>query len=192
MNFCHIQTEFYGITCSGCCMRIYTGCHVESFNIEVQEYFCTQQLVYVDLSFYCAFRESCSIVCYVLRTDTHNNSFSIISAIDQSFCFVFRQFQAVVTYLQSNVFSVNFYSCIQEVHLRRSDESGYKQVSRSVVQVLRCIYLLNNTIFHNYDSGTQCHSFCLVMCYVDDSSTQSLMQFGDLCSHLYTQFSIQV
>ena len=48
MNFGHIQTEFYGITCSGCCMRIYTGCHVEAFNIEVQEYFCSKQLVNFD------------------------------------------------------------------------------------------------------------------------------------------------
>ena len=37
------------------------------------------------------------------------------------------------------------------------------------------INLLDNTILHNYDSGTQCHSFCLVMCYIDDSSFQSLM-----------------
>ena len=35
-------------------------------------------------------------------------------------------------------------------------------------RVLRCIYLLNNTVLHNNDSGTQCHSLCLVMCYVDE------------------------
>ena len=30
------------------------------------------------------------------------------------------------------------------------------------------------------------------MCYVDDGSFQSVMQFGDLGTHLYTKFSIQV
>ena len=30
------------------------------------------------------------------------------------------------------------------------------------------------------------------MCYVDDSSAQSLMQLGNLSSHLYTKLCIQV
>ena len=43
-----------------------------------------------------------------------------------------------------------------------------------VVQVLRSIYLLDNAILHNNDSGTQSHSLGLVMCYVDDGCTYSL------------------
>ena len=33
------------------------------------------------------------------------------------------------------------------------------------------VNLLDNTILHNYDSGTKCHSLCLVMCNVDDGCT---------------------
>ena len=61
-----------------------------------------------------------------------------------------------------------------------------------IIQILRSIYLLDNTILQNYDSGTQCHSLCLVMCYIDDGGAQSLMQLGNLNTHLYTQLSIQV
>ena len=129
---------------------------------------------------------------YVLRTDTHNNGLSVISAVDNSFCFGSRQFHVVFTNSKSNVVSVNFYFCIQEVHLRRSDESCNEQVARCVVQVLRGIYLLNNSVFHNNDSGTKCHSLGLVMCYVDDGSAQSLMQFRNLGTHLYTKLCIQV
>ena len=61
---------------------------------------------------------------------------------------------------------------IHEVHLRRSDESGNEQVARCIVKVLRCIYLLNNSVFHNNDSCSECHSLCLVMSYVDDRCTK--------------------
>ena len=60
---------------------------------------------------------------------------------------------------------------IDQVHLRRTDESSNELVSRLIVQVLRGIYLLDNTILKNNDSGTQSHSLGLVMCYVDDGCT---------------------
>ena len=69
---------------------------------------------------------------------------------------------------------------IKEVHLRRSDESCNEQIARCIVKVLRCINLLYDTVFHNNDPCTKCHSLCLVMCYVDDRSTQVLMKLGNL------------
>ncbi len=59
-------------------------------------------------------------------------------------------------------------------------------------RVLRSIYLLNNTVVHNDDSGTKSHSLCLVMGYVDDGCAQSLMKLGDLDTHLYTKLCVQV
>jgi len=41
---------------------------------------------------------------------------------------------------------------IDQVHLRRTDESSNELVSRLIVQVLRSIYLLDNTILKNNDS----------------------------------------
>src|SRR5574344_1347701 len=43
-----------------------------------------------------------------------------------------------------------------------------------LIQVLRSIYLLDNAVLHNNDSGTKGHSLGLVMCNVDDGGAQSL------------------
>src|SRR5699024_2286193 len=56
----------------------------------------------------------------------------------------------------------------------------------------RRIYLLHQTVFHNNDTGTQRHSLYLVVCYVNNGCFQSLMQSGNLNTHLYTQLSVQV
>ena len=61
-----------------------------------------------------------------------------------------------------------------------------------IIKVLRCINLLDDTILHNYDTSTKCHSLCLVVCNVDDSCLKSLMKLRNLNTHLYTKLSIQV
>ena len=93
---------------------------------------------------------------------------------------------------QGYIIAGNLNLCIHEVHLRRSDKSCYEQVAWLIIQVLRRIYLLHDTVFHNDDSCTKSHSFCLVMGYVNDGSAQVLMQFGDLNTHLNSQFCIQI
>ena len=42
-------------------------------------------------------------------------------------------------------------------------KSCNEQVLRLLVQILRSIYLLDNAVLHNNDSGSQRHSFGLVM-----------------------------
>ena len=86
-----------------------------------------------------------------------------------------RSFQCVRTNLEVCTVTIFNNSNIDEVHLRRTDEACNEQVDRVIVQSLRSIYLLNNTILHNNDSGTQSHSLGLVMCNVDDGCFQSLM-----------------
>ena len=48
MNLLSIQSKFNSIAGSCSCTRIYTGSYVSTLYIEVQEYFCTKQLVYTD------------------------------------------------------------------------------------------------------------------------------------------------
>ena len=195
MNLLSIQSKFNGIAGSCGCTRIYTSGYVSALNIEVQEYFCTKQLIYTDGGLDHSLRrllQPLVRIMYILRTDTKNNGLSVVAAIDEFLSFCRSKFDGMVAYLKSNVVAAYFNGSIQEVHLRRTDESSYEQVARIVVKVLRGIYLLNNTIFHNYDSGTKGHSLCLVMCNVNDGCAQSLMQFGDLNTHLYTKFCIQV
>ena len=51
-----------------------------------------------------------------------------------------------------------------------SHETCNEEVLRSVVEILRSINLLDNTVLHNYDSGTKGHCLGLVMGYVDNGS----------------------
>ena len=52
---------------------------------------------------------------------------------------------------EKNKISLN--NCVEEVHLRRSDEAGNEEVAWLVVEVLRRVDLLNDTILHNNGTG---------------------------------------
>ena len=58
--------------------------------------------------------------------------------------------------------------------------------------MLRCINLLNDTVLHNYDSGTQSHSLGLVVGYVDKCGTKSLIELRNLGTHLSTELCVEV
>ena len=128
----------------------------------------------------------------IFRTNTKNNSLAIISTIDQLLSFVLRQTDICILQRQDHAVPFHAAKRIYKVHLWRSDKSCYEQVIRLIIQYLWCIYLLYDTTIHNYDSGSQCHSLCLIMCYIDNGSSQSLMQSGNLYSHLSTKLGIQI
>ena len=81
---------------------------------------------------------------------------------------------------------------INEVHLGRSYESCNEEVARIGVKVLRRINLLNEAVLHNNYSVRHCHSLCLVVRYVDEGGSESLVQERNLGSHLSTQLSVEV
>src|SRR5699024_2437805 len=151
MDLLSIQCKFYGIACSCCCSWIHSCSHACAFIIEVQEYFCTEHLVYTDLSFDHGVRRSlkeCRLIMHIFRTDTKYNGLSIVSAVDQLLSLCCRQFDLGRSCYQVYLTILYFTGSIYKVHLRRSDESCYEQVARIIIQCLRCIYLLNNTSVH--------------------------------------------
>ena len=126
----------------------------------------------------------------MLRTNTHDDGLSYISAVNQLLALLCRKSNlAGLSKIQA---SIRKNLGIQEVHLRRSDESCGEQVRRLVVQILRGVDLHDNAVLHNDDSGTKRHSLGLVMRNIDDRCAQSLMQLGDLGSHLNTELRVQV
>ena len=76
--------------------------------------------------------------------------------------------------------------------MRCADEACNEQVDGVIVEVLRCIYLLNETVLHNNDTRTHCHSFGLVMRYVYECCAKSLVELGNLRSHRSTELSVEV
>jgi len=61
-----------------------------------------------------------------------------------------------------------------------------------LIKSLRSINLLNNTVFHNNDSVAHCHSFSLIVSYVNKCCTQFLVKLSNFCSHLCTELSVKV
>ena len=192
MNLGSLDTE--GHFASGSCFRsrIDACGHVSAIDGEVQEYLCAEQLIDLDLCLDrgVALCDKLRIIIQVLRTDPEDNRLSDISAIHNLLRLLNRKMNLSCCAKVKIAVRKNF--CIKEVHLRRSDESCREQVRRLVVQILRRIDLLHNTILHDDDSGTKGHSLRLVMRDIDDGCTQSLMQLGDLGSHLDTKLCIQV
>ncbi|GFI37311.1 hypothetical protein IMSAGC015_01498 [Lachnospiraceae bacterium] len=129
---------------------------------------------------------------YILRTDSKYNSLSVITAVNQLLSLLRCKLDGGRTSLKEYIASLYLTYSINKVHLRRSDEACNEQVARTVIQCLRCIYLLYDPGIHNYDSCSKRHSLCLVMCYIDNGCTQSLMKLGDLNTHLAAELCVQV
>ena len=79
-----------------------------------------------------------------------------------------------------------------KVHLRSSDEARNEEVDRLVIEVLRSIDLLDETVLHDNDSRCHGHSLDLVMRNVYERRTYALMNLGELGSHACTELCIEV
>src|SRR5690554_997458 len=122
----------------------------------------------------------------VFWADTHNNLFADVRWVYKFLNLSFRNFNLALTIFENCIYSIVFLgkSNINEVHLWTSDESANEKINWMIVQVLRSINLLDETVLHNYDTGTHGHSLCLVMSNIYECGLQSVVQFGNLSSHL--------
>ena len=105
---------------------------------------------------------------------------------------VSRNGNFVFVELEDKVVALLVNGRVDEVHLRRSDEACYEHVAGIIIEVLRGVNLLDNAVLHNDDPGTERHSLGLVMGYIDEGGAQSLIDLGDLGTHLCTELCIQV
>ncbi len=94
--------------------------------------------------------------------------------------------------MQAKIISVLHHGTGNEVHGRRSDESGHKEIGRVVIHVSGRIELLHNAVFHDGDAVGQRHGLDLVMGHIHDGGGDALMQKLDFRTHLHAQLGIQV
>ena len=78
--------------------------------------------------------------------------------------------------VEGQVFAVAGDRNVEKVHGRAADKAGHKDVAWLVVQGLRGIALLQNTIAHDGDAGTHGHGLNLVMGHIDEGGLKALMQ----------------
>ena len=88
--------------------------------------------------------------------------------------------------------AVSVYRDLKNVHIRRSDKLGYKNISRTVINLRRRIILLNHALVQNNDFLTDCHCLNLVMRYIDKGGFINLMDLDKLAAGKSAELGIQV
>ena len=81
---------------------------------------------------------------------------------------------------------------VKEVHLRRTDETGYEQVGGVIEDLLRRADLLDKAVAHDNDPVAQGHGLGLVVGNIDKGGVDLLAQLDDLGAHLVTELGVQV
>ncbi|MNZ59995.1 hypothetical protein D3C78_780540 [compost metagenome] len=128
----------------------------------------------------------------IFRTNTQDYLFTYISFVFQNCSFTLWYFKVKISSFETDRTAFFSQSTIYKVHSWGTDEACNEHILRLVVQFFWRSRLLNNTSFHNHDTVTHCHSFDLVMRYIDTSSFKAFYQFSNFRTHLTAQFSIQV
>ena len=100
--------------------------------------------------------------------------------------------KAVAPELQEYIGALLLEGSVDEVHLRSSDEACNEYVCGVVVEVLRSVNLLNETVLHNNDTRRHRHSLYLVVCYVNKGCLNLLVKLSKLGSHRCTKLSVKV
>ena len=128
-------------------------------------------------------------------SDTENN---LLTAVRHKFFvvlghyFLTRKFQGKLAEVDEDVFASSRQFCFNEVHLRRTDESRNEHIARQVVKILRCVALLDKSVFHYDNTGSHRHSLRLVVRNVYKRCSESQVKFGYFRSHLGTEFCVKV
>ena len=196
MNLFDIESKLDGIAdlCLG--SGIDTGCERRVVNIKIQEDFSAQKLTDIDLALEnrsALFRNGLLVqIRDMLGTNADGNSLAIIAAVNDRLCLCGCQRNVNACNRNACLAAVHLDNAVNKVHLRRSHEACNEEVAGIIIKVLRRVDLLNNAVLHYDDSGAQCHSLGLVMCYIDDRCAESLMELGDFGSHLNTELRVQV
>ena len=125
-------------------------------------------------------------------TETDDNFFTDVGLEIGVVDLFSRQLEGVLTEGNVNVFTLLFELRVDEVHLRRADEACDEDIAGRIVEVLRSINLLDDTALHIDDTGSYGHSFDLVVRDLDEGGTESLVDLGQLGSHLSTELSVKV
>ena len=123
----------------------------------------------------------------ILRPDTENHFFAHIGRKLR-----LHKRNPVLAEYQHKAVAFLLHNRLQEVHLRRTDETSHKLIAGIVVQILGRIHLLNDAVLHYHNPVPHGHGFRLVMGDIDKGGLKSLVKRGNLASHLRTQLGVQI
>ena len=171
-----------GVSVAGLGGGSHTSGHLVALVLQVQVDLGAHHLRDIDLSIQLAVGVLChklGLVVDILGTDAHLDLLANVSIQLAVGGLFLGQGDHVAAQVNAVQLALLDQGAVQEVHLGAADEACNEHVARHIVQVLRGIDLLDDTILHNYDSCTKSHS-------------QLLVQLDDLGAHAGTQLGIQV
>jgi hypothetical protein len=82
--------------------------------------------------------------------------------------------------------------CLEKIHGRRADEAGDELVRRLIVDRLRLVALLQDSILHDRDPLSHRHGLHLIVGDIDGGDAQAAMQADQLGSSLDAQLGVEV
>ena len=94
--------------------------------------------------------------------------------------------------VQIHLSPVASHSNLKEVHCRTTNEAGHKHIIWSLVQLLGRANLLYDSCIHHGEATGYGHGFHLVVGYIDEGGSQSLVEFAQLGTSLHSQLGIQI
>ncbi|ENN87522.1 hypothetical protein RHSP_44117 [Rhizobium freirei PRF 81] len=83
-------------------------------------------------------------------------------------------------------------SALDEIHLRRADETGDEEIARAAIEFQRRTHLLDIAAVEHDDLVGHGHGLDLIVRHIDHRRLQLLMQLADFESHVDAQRRVQV
>jgi hypothetical protein len=81
---------------------------------------------------------------------------------------------------------------LDEIHARTADELRHESVRRMIVNIERCVELLQASFLHHCNARRECHRFCLIVCDVDRRRSELVLKTLQLATHLDAQPRVEI
>ncbi len=196
METAHVEGNLDGIACTRGRTRGYTRDESGLLAyVEVEVDRSPLKLGYVNISVELAVgmvSEMDGLVVNSLGTETCNNFLTDVILEVGVVSLLCGKLDGEVLEVKVNVLALLLELTVDEVHLRCADKACNEDIYGIVIEVLRSINLLNETVLHNNDTGSHGHSLDLVVSNVDEGGSNALVKLGKLSSHRCTELSVEV
>ena len=128
----------------------------------------------------------------VLRADAERHGAGLHVVAEERGLLILGEVDLLAADLDGVLVAVALELGVEEVHLRRSDESGNEEVGGLIEHFLRRADLLDEAVAHDDDAVAERHSLDLVVGDVDEGGVDLLAQLDDLGAHLVAELGVEV
>ena len=125
-------------------------------------------------------------------TDAYRYFLGLRIGPQQALLFFSRERHLPITDLHQIAVAITQQFSVKKVHLRRTDKAAYELICRMSKDLLWRANLLDDTVLHNDNPVSQCHSLGLIVGDIHKGGVDALAKHQNLSTHLSAQLGIQV